>query len=110
MGKSSILLPKYARDKQVCNKFDKMLSNSNRKNIVLLVTSVTFTTYFVTCKHTCGLNSGPLLSTLKVSLKKIDYRHSSIYAVNVGIQKKNQGSKNRINRGYLLVLKGRKIG
>jgi hypothetical protein len=32
-----------------------------------------------------------------------------IYAVNVGTQKKNHGSKNRKNRGYLLVLKGRKI-
>ena len=38
------------------------------------------------------------------------YRHSSIYAVNVGTQKENRGSKNRVNRGYLLVLKGRKIG
>ena len=31
------------------------------------------------------------------------YRHSSIYAVNVGTQKK-RGSKNRLNRGYLVVL------
>ena len=38
------------------------------------------------------------------------YRHSSIYAVNMGTQKKNRGSKNRVNRGYLVVLKGRKIG
>ena len=37
------------------------------------------------------------------------YRHSSIYAVNVGTQIKNHGSKNRVNRGYLVVLKGRKI-
>ena len=38
------------------------------------------------------------------------YRHSSLYAVNVGTQVKNRGSKNRVNRGYLVVLKGRKIG
>ena len=38
------------------------------------------------------------------------YRHSSIYAVNVGTQNKNRGSKNCVNRGYLVVLKGRKIG
>ena len=29
------------------------------------------------------------------------YRHFSIYAVNMGTQKKNRGSKNRVNRGYL---------
>ena len=38
------------------------------------------------------------------------YRHSSIYAVNVGTHTKNRGSKNRVTRGYLVVLKGRKIG
>ena len=38
------------------------------------------------------------------------YRHSLIYAVNVGTQIKNHGSKNRVNRGYLVVIKGRKIG
>ena len=27
------------------------------------------------------------------------YRHSSIYAVNVGTQEKNRGSKNLVNRG-----------
>ena len=37
------------------------------------------------------------------------YRHSSIYAVNVGAQKQTRGSKNCVNRGYLVVLKGRKI-
>jgi hypothetical protein len=31
-----------------------------------------------------------------------------IYAVNVVTQKKNRGSKNCINPGYLVVLKGRK--
>ena len=31
------------------------------------------------------------------------YRHSSIYAVNVRTQKQNQGSKNLVNRGYLVV-------
>ena len=39
----------------------------------------------------------------------MQYRHSSIYAVNVGTQKQTRGSKNRVNRGYLVVLKGRKI-
>ena len=33
-------------------------------------------------------------------------RYSSIYAVNVGTQKINRRSKNHINRGYLVVLKG----
>ena len=42
--------------------------------------------------------------------KSKKYRHSLIYAVNVGSQKKNRGSKNRVNRGYLVVLKGGKIG
>ena len=37
------------------------------------------------------------------------YRHSSIYAVNVETEKKNRRSKNRVNQGYLVVLKGRKI-
>ena len=37
------------------------------------------------------------------------YRHSSIYAGNVGTQKKNRGSKHCVNRGYLVVVKGRKI-
>ena len=43
-------------------------------------------------------------------ISQVLYRHSKIYAVNVGKQKKNRGSKNRVNRGYLVVLKGRKIG
>ena len=38
------------------------------------------------------------------------YRHSLIYAVNVGTHKKNEESKNRVNQGYLVVLKGVKIG
>ena len=33
----------------------------------------------------------------------------SHYAVSVGTQIKNRGSKNHVNRGYLVVLKGRKI-
>ena len=33
-----------------------------------------------------------------------------IYAVNMGTQKQNRGSKNSVNQGYLVVLKGRKIG
>jgi hypothetical protein len=35
-------------------------------------------------------------------------RHSSIYTVNVGTHKKDAESKNSVNRGYLVVLKGRK--
>ena len=41
---------------------------------------------------------------------KFFYRHSLIYAVDVETQKKNAENKNRVNRGYLVVLKGRKIG
>ena len=37
------------------------------------------------------------------------YRHSSIYAANVGTQGKNCGNNNHINQGYLVALKGRKI-
>ena len=40
----------------------------------------------------------------------IVYRHSSIYAVNVGTHKKTSESENRVNCNYLVVLKGRKIG
>ena len=46
----------------------------------------------------------------KVINQETVYRHSSIYAVNVGTQEKKRGSKNRINWDYLVVLKGRKIG
>ena len=42
---------------------------------------------------------------LEVKFQKI-YRHSSIYAVNVGTHAE---SENHVNRGYLVVLKGRKI-
>ena len=42
--------------------------------------------------------------------EKSQYRHFLIYAVNVGTQIKNRGNKNYVNRGYLIVLKGRKIG
>ena len=39
------------------------------------------------------------------------YRHSSIYAVNVGTHIKKRGKKkNYINIGYLVVLKELKIG
>jgi hypothetical protein len=37
-----------------------------------------------------------------------NYRHSLIYAVNVGTPKKTCGSKNRLNQGYVVVLKGGK--
>ena len=37
------------------------------------------------------------------------YRHSSIYAVYVGTQMKNRRSKNSVNLGYLVVIKGRKM-
>ena len=39
-----------------------------------------------------------------------EYRHSLIYAVNVGTHKENMESETHVNRGYLVVLKGRKIG
>ena len=42
--------------------------------------------------------------------KVTQYRRSSTYAVNVETQKENRRSKNRINQGYLVVLKGRKVG
>ena len=32
-----------------------------------------------------------------------EYRHSSIYAVNVGTHKKTTESENRVNRGYLVI-------
>ena len=38
------------------------------------------------------------------------YRHSSIYAANVGTLKKNAESENRVNRGNLVVPMGRKKG
>ena len=38
------------------------------------------------------------------------YRHSSIYAVNVGTLEKTAESENHVNQGYLVILKGRKIG
>ena len=49
---------------------------------------------------------------LDVQLPEIisKHRHSSIYAVNVWTHKKTAESENRVNRGYLVVLKGRKIG
>jgi hypothetical protein len=52
-------------------------------------------------------NSPKKRNSPKVSTNQ--YRHSLIYAVNMGTQKKNRGSKNRVNLGYLVVLKGRKI-
>jgi hypothetical protein len=41
---------------------------------------------------------------------KLNYRHSSIYAVNVGKHTKTEECKNRGYWDYLVVLKGRKIG
>ena len=38
------------------------------------------------------------------------HRHSWIYAFNVWTYKKPVESENHVNRGYLVVLKGRKIG
>ena len=40
----------------------------------------------------------------------VAYRHSLIYTVNVGTHKKTAESEKRVNRGYLVVLKGRKMG
>ena len=50
-----------------------------------------------------------IAQTVIFMFSNVAYRHSSIYAVNVGTHKKAAESKNRINRGYLVVLKGRKI-
>ena len=51
------------------------------------------------------------LTKSTTALKNLDKwcRHSSIYAVNVGTHKKTAESKNTLNQGYLVVLKGRKI-
>ena len=46
----------------------------------------------------------------KIGHNSRKYRHSSISVVNVETQRKNCGSKNLVYRGYLVVLKGRKIG
>ena len=43
------------------------------------------------------------MAGIAIFFQKIQYRHSSIYAVNVETQKENRGSKNRVNQGYLLV-------
>ena len=51
-----------------------------------------------------------IAQTVIFMFSNVAYRHSSIYAVNVGTHKKAAESKNRINRGYLVVLKGRKMG
>ena len=40
---------------------------------------------------------------------ELKYRHSLIYDVNVGTHTKKHRRKNPVNRGYLVVLKGRKI-
>ena len=45
---------------------------------------------------------------LRLSLKAL--RHSSIYTVNMETQNINRESKNHVNGGYLVVLKGRNIG
>jgi hypothetical protein len=50
-----------------------------------------------------------LLSILIIQ-KKSEYVQAFLYAVNVGTHNKNSESKNSVNRGYLVVLKGRKIG
>ena len=38
------------------------------------------------------------------------YRHSLIYSVNVGTNKETTEIENHVNRGFLVVLEGRKIG
>ena len=57
---------------------------------------------------------GDLLFFYNIFLQKMkaisNYRHSSIYTVNLRSDKKTAESKNRVNQGYLVVLKGRKIG
>ena len=46
----------------------------------------------------------------EIAFGSLYYRHSLIYAVNVGTHKKPAESENQVNQGYLVVLKGRKIG
>ena len=41
---------------------------------------------------------------------EVVYRHSSIYAVDVGTHKQTAESKNHVTQGYLVELTGRKIG
>ena len=57
----------------------------------------------------CKISTSKLLSEPYLFEKILMYRHSSICAVNVGTHKKTAESKTRVNRGYLVVLKGRKI-
>ena len=60
-------------------------------------------TLYPLCVNGYGLVFFALILTQK-------YRHSMIYAVNVGTHKKDAESENCINRGYLVVhTKGRKI-
>ena len=43
-----------------------------------------------------------VLLRANLAVKSQQYRHSSIYAVNVGIHKKTAEAENRVNRGYLV--------
>ena len=61
---------------------------------------------FFMCLHINSVNQGmPALEKNEVGVQAfLDLR------CYVGTQIKNRGSKNRVNGGYLVVLKGRKIG
>ena len=52
-------------------------------------------------KEIFHLNSDHMVSY--ITCEAALYRHSLIYAVDVGIHKKNAEIKNRVNRGYLVV-------
>ena len=56
------------------------------------------------------MKEGKNIRFASVFFGTVEYRHSSIYVVNVGTHKKTAESKNHVNRGYLVVLKGTEIG
>ena len=56
--------------------------------------------FLLISNFTNGLGLHQFLGTKTTETNK--YRHSSIYAVNMETQNKNRGSKNRVNRGYLI--------
>ena len=60
-------------------------------------------------KEICTIFEGTVHSKKSIKVMRTTwlYRHSSIYADNVGEHKLTAESENRVNRGYLVVLKGR---
>ena len=84
----------------------------NQSNAVFFVNGLLTKVMCILCHFRTVFWSKKYLwwSRISLILFKIPYRHSSIYAVNVGTHKKTSECKNRRSRGYLVVLKGRKIG